>query len=87
MSKKKVMTHEEHVELAAVLADVHTALQKAIVTTGNKLGVTSTAHKKFIKTSLLYDEARSALDSAYHAVTSNKQFAEQGHVYYGGKPK
>lgn len=87
MSKKKIMTHEEHLELAAILSGVHMALQKAITITGNKLGSTSTAHKKIVKTSRLYDEAKSALDSAYHAVTSNEQFAREGHVYYGGRPK
>ena len=28
------------------------------------------------------DAARSALDSAYHAVTSNEEFMNAGHVYY-----
>ena len=85
MSRKKEMTHEEHVELAQLLADINLTLQKAQSITGYKLGVTSTAYKKLWKAARVYDEARSALDDAYHSVTSNEQFAKQGHVYYGGR--
>lgn len=85
MNKRKVMTHEEHLELAQLLSSINTTLQKAQVITGNKLGVSSAAYKKLWKTSRVYDEARSALDDAYHAVTNDTQFAEHGHVYYGGR--
>ena len=85
MSRKKEMTHEEHVELAKLLSSINTTLQQAQVITGNKLGVSSAAYKKLWKTSRVYDEARSALDDAYHAVTTNEQFAKEGHVYYGGR--
>jgi hypothetical protein len=85
MSRKKEMTHEEHVELAQLLADINLTLQKAQSITGTKLGVTSPAYKKLWKTSRVYDAARSALDDAYHEVTSNEQFAKEGHVYYGGR--
>jgi hypothetical protein len=85
MSRKKEMTHEEHVELAQLLGNISLTLQKAQVIAGNKLGVTSTAYKKLWKTSRLYDEARSELDDAYHAVTTDEQFAKAGHVYYGGR--
>lgn len=85
MSRKKVMTHEEHVELAKLLSDINLTLQKAQSITGYKLGVTSAAYKKLWKASRVYDEARSALDDAYHAVTTNEQFAKEGHVYYGGR--
>jgi len=85
MSRKKEMTHEEHVELAQLLSSMSLTLQKAQAITGNKLGVSSSAYKKLWKTSRVYDEARSALDDAYHAVTTDEQFAKQGHVYYGGR--
>ena len=84
MSRKKEMTHEEHVELAQLLSSVNSTLQKAQCVVGNKLGVTTTAYKKLCKASRVYDEARSALDDAYHLVTSTDQFHKEGHVYYGG---
>lgn len=87
MSRKKVMTHEEHVELAAILSCVVPALTTAITVSGNKLGVTNKAYKALNKVLKEYDHARSALDYDYHAVTNNEQFAKEGHVYYGGKPK
>jgi hypothetical protein len=82
MVRRKYMTHEEHVELAKILSCVRPALQQALITTGNKLGVTSKAHKNICKVMNVYDSARSALDSEYHRVTSNTQFADKGHVYY-----
>ena len=84
MSRKKEMTHEEHVELARLLSSVNSTLQNAQSIVGNKLGVSTTAYKKLCKASRVYDEARSALDDAYHLVTSTDQFHKEGHVYYGG---
>jgi len=85
MSRKKVMTHQEHVELSRVLSCVVPALTTAITVSGNKLGVTNKAYKALNKVLKEYDYARSCLDNDYHAVTNNEQFAEQGHVYYGGR--
>ena len=84
MSRKKEMTHEEHVELARLLSSVNSTLQNAQSMVGNKLGFSTTAYKKLYKASRVYDEARSALDDAYHLVTSTDQFHKEGHVYYGG---
>jgi hypothetical protein len=85
MSKRKVMTHEEHVELSKILSCVVPALQRAVTISGNKLGVTNKGFKALCKVMKEYDMARSYLDSDYHAVTSNEQFAKEGHVYYGGR--
>jgi len=84
MSRKKEMTHEEHVELARLLSSVNSTLQKAQSIVGNNLGFSTTAYKKLCRASRVYDEARSALDDAYHQVTSTDQFHKEGHVYYGG---
>jgi hypothetical protein len=79
------MTHEEHLELSHSLSSVVSAIQQAQVIVGTKLGVSSPAYKKLCRTLGVYDQARSALDDAYHAVTTSEQFTKQGHVYYGGR--
>jgi hypothetical protein len=82
MVNRKKMTHEEHVELAQAMSCIMPALQHALITAGNKLGVTSKACKRLNKAIVKYNEARSALDDEYHKVTSNSQFTDRGHVYY-----
>ena len=84
MRRKKVMTHEEHLELSRVLSSVVPAIQEAQSIVGNKLGFSTRAYKKLHRTLVEYNSARSELDDAYHAVTSNEQFTKEGHVYYGG---
>jgi hypothetical protein len=44
--------------------------------------VTNKAYKTLYSTLNKFDAARSALDTEYHKVTSDDQFAEKGHVYY-----
>ncbi len=82
MVKRLGMTHEEHVELGKTIANVKASLEFAVNTVGNKLGVTNKAYKTLYSTLNKFDAARSALDTEYHKVTSNDQFAEKGHVYY-----
>ncbi len=82
MVRRKIMTHEEHVELAEMLSDILPKLHHAVTTVGCKLGVTSEAYKYLCKTIKRYDDARCALDNEYHKVTSSTQFTDRGHVYY-----
>lgn len=81
MVKRLGMTHEEHVELGKTIADVKASLEFALHTVGKKLGVTNKAYKTLYSAINKFDAARSALDTEYHRVTSNEQFAEKGHVY------
>jgi hypothetical protein len=85
MSRKKVMTHEEHLELSRVLSNVVRALEQAQSTVGNRLGFSTRAYKKLHRTLVEYNAARSELDNAYHAVTTDAEFYKEGHVYYGGR--
>jgi hypothetical protein len=85
MVKRSGMTHEDHVELSKVLANVIPAIQTAMHITGNKLGVSTKSYKALCVALAKYDAARSALDDEYHRVTTNEQFALKGHVYYGGR--
>lgn len=82
MVRRKIMTHEEHVELAETLSSILPRLHHAANTVGHKLGVTSEAYKYLCRTIKTYDNARCALDSEYHKVTSSIQFVDRGHVYY-----
>lgn len=79
------MTHEEHVALARTLHPVHQALTTAYITTSNKLGKTSRAAELLKRMNNVYSEVKAELDTLYHAATTEEQFAEHGHVYYGKK--
>ena len=85
MRPKKNMTHEEHLELAKVLRPVQGAMQRAIETTGNKIGKTSRATELLLRMLNTYSEVKSELDKLYHAASTDTQFMEHGHVYYGEK--
>ena len=87
MVKRKIMTHEEHVELAETLSGIMPKLHHAATTVGHKLGVTSEAYKYLCKTIKRYDDVRCALDNEYHKVTSSTQFVDRGHVYYETRPR
>ena len=82
MVKRRMMTHEEHVELAKIVSGIMPTLQHALDIVGPKMGVTSDAYKHLRKTFLWFDRARLTLDARYHQVTSHEQFLEKGHVYY-----
>lgn len=87
MVRRKIMTHEEHVELAETLSDILPKLHHAATTVGCKLGVTSEAYKYLCRTIKRYDDVRCALDNEYHKVTSSTQFVDRGHVYYEARPR
>ena len=82
---KKQMTHEEHVELAATLYPALNTIRETHLTLCRKLGKSHPATKKLARVLYSIVRAKSELDSAYHTVTSEEQFLERGHVYYGGR--
>ena len=82
---KKQMTHEEHVELAATLCPALNTIRETHLTLCRKLGKSHPATKKLARVLYSIVRAKSELDSAYHAVTSDAQFEEHRHVYYGGR--
>lgn len=82
---KKQMTHEEHVELAAALYPAFCEVRKAYALLCVKLGVTHPATRKIARVRNNFEMARMELDRAYHAVTSDEQFQEKSHVYFGGR--
>jgi hypothetical protein len=86
MARKVKMTHAEHVELAKKVCAAYITVRDAYVQVANKNGVTSREARQLVKLRKHFDSARSALDSAYHAVTSNEEFAQAGHVYYNTGP-
>ncbi len=81
MSRLK-MTHSEHVELAKQLMPAFELVQDVAIKIANTNGVSSRESKKMMQLLRHIDAARSALDSAYHAVTNNEEFLREGHVYY-----
>jgi hypothetical protein len=86
MARKVKMTHAEHVELAKKVCAAYITVRDAYVQVANKNGVTSREARQLVKLRKHFDSARSALDSAYHAVTSNEEFSQAGHVYYKTGP-
>jgi hypothetical protein len=70
------------VELAKQLAPAFALIQAAAFKVVSKNNVTSREGRKMLQLRKHIDAARSALDSAYHAVTSNEEFMKAGHVYY-----
>ena len=82
---KKQMTHKEHVELAATLHPAFREVREAYAILCVKLGVTHPATRKIAQVKNNFERARMELDKAYHAVTSDAQFQEKGHVYFGGR--
>lgn len=81
------MTHEEHLDLAQKLTPAFATIQSAAINVINKNGVTSWEGRKMVLLMKHVDAARSALDKAYHAVTSNDEFSNAGHVYYRSESK
>jgi hypothetical protein len=86
MTRKVKMTHAEHVELAKKVCAAYITVRDAYVQVANKNGVTSREARQLVKLRKHFDSARSALDSAYHAVTSNEEFSQAGHIYYNTGP-
>lgn len=84
---KKNMTHEEHLALAKLLINVSKALMLAHITAANKLGKTARATELLKRAVNAYNDAKCELDTLYHAATSNEQFMEHGHIYYGSIKK
>jgi hypothetical protein len=82
---KRQMTHEEHVELAATLYPAFREVREAYAILCVKLGVTHPATRKIARVRNSFERARMELDKAYHAVTSDAQFQEKAHVYFGGR--
>ena len=82
MARLSKMTHAEHVELAEKFCLAFTIVRQAYVQVANKNGVTSREAKQLAKLLRHFDSTRSALDGAYHAVTTHDEFAQAGHVYY-----
>lgn len=76
------LTHIEHVELAELLMPAFETIQNVAIKVANMNGVSSREAKKMMQLLRHMDAARSALDSAYHSVTSNEEFSKVGHVYY-----
>ena len=82
MARKLKLTHAEHVELAEKVCLAFTVVRQAYTQVAIRNGVTSREAKQLAKLCKHFDSTRSALDSAYHAVTTNDEFAQAGHVYY-----
>ena len=84
-ARKYKLTHDEHVALAKRVHAAFAIVQDAYVYVSAKNGVTSREAKQLARLFVRFDTARSALDAAYHSVTTNDEFAQAGHVYYGVK--
>ena len=82
MARLSKMTHDEHVELAKKLCVAFANVHEAYVYVSNKNGVSSREARQLARLFKQFDSTRAALDSAYHAVTSDAQFAGASHVYY-----
>lgn len=86
MARKVKMTHAEHVELAKQLVPAFALIQAAAFKVTSKNNLTSREGRKMMLLRKHIEAARYALDSAYHAVTSNEEFSQAGHVYYNTGP-
>lgn len=80
--KRTKLTHDEHVEFAkkvrALDLMANTVMMEVSSIFGKKLG------GKAWRVTQAISRLKSALDTEYHSVTSDEQFIEHGHVYYGG---
>lgn len=74
--------HQFHVESARFLCRTRNILLEMCTDTGNRFGKQSKEHRRATRALKEIDELRSVLDSAYHAVISEEQFKQWGHVYY-----
>lgn len=84
MSRIKPLKHEEHL----VLAQDFKKAMRDLVNIRNRVwescGVSSRASKVIESAIKKLDISfRSEMDNAYHKVTTEYQFAQSGHVYYG----
>lgn len=82
MVRKVKMTHAEHVALAKKLCAAFAIVIEARVQVSKTNGVSSREAKQLARLYERFDSARSALDNAYHGVTTDDEFAQAGHVYY-----
>lgn len=85
-ARKNKLTHAEHVELAKKMCAAYVTVRDAHIQVANRHGVTSRESRQLRKLLKHFDSARAALDTAYHAATSNEEFAQARHVYYNTDP-
>jgi len=86
MGYKKQLTHAEHLILGKALSDAKRILQNSHIALSNNVGTNAAPTKNVLKARLSLEKACCELDALYHIVTNDAQFAQHGHVYYGGKP-
>jgi len=80
------LTHEQHLELADEIRALKKIRSVLLDKTMRHYGKSSKIGTLVIRFGRLVDDIPCELDNLYHAVTSDAQFKEQGHAYYGGKP-
>jgi hypothetical protein len=78
----KKMTLEQHVEFAKFIRDTYNKLQISHVDLCYCYGKTSKVAKKLKSVLDKLDGAKSELDNHYHAVATDKDFEQHGHLYY-----
>jgi hypothetical protein len=81
----KKMTLDEHVELAEFIRSTYNKFQLLHIKLSDRYGKTSKVSKKVGIVLVKLDSAKSELDNQYHAIATNEDFEQYGHVYYSKK--
>ena len=82
MSAKK-LTVDEHLKLASKARQLRDLLVDISMQCSRDLGKNHASTNALRRMHRSFDTARSAMDSEWHKLINDDQFARYGHIYYG----
>ena len=77
------MTHDQHLVLADKVRATRKAIREIYFEVQAAFGVSHPTSRALWKAMDNWDSVKARLDTEYHHVTTDKQFGQHGHVYYG----
>jgi hypothetical protein len=81
--KQKTLDHRGHRELARLFKKIDRLLANFGLTIDENFQRTHPVYKQLDKFETAWGGLQSKLDDHYHSVTSESQFKQAGHIYYG----
>jgi hypothetical protein len=81
--KQKTLDHDGHKELARLFKKIDRLLANFGWVINDNFKSSHPVYKLFVRAEQDWELLQSRLDNHYHSVTSESQFKESGHIYYG----
>ena len=82
---KPTMNIKEHIKAAELIRPAYFLTEETMMMIQAFKPKNSSVMKKLERAHKLLNDVRCELDSDYHNVITDSQFAELGHIYYGSK--